>query len=220
MPVKKLKLGVQISGRGSNLQALIDACANPNFPAEIVLVVSNVEGAGGLERAERAGIPTTTIPHKKFPSRQAFEETLDEAHRQAGVELICNAGFMRVLSPYFVGRWQGRMINIHPSLLPSFPGLDTHNRAIQAGVKFTGCSVHYLENEVDGGAIIVQAAVPVLPTDTEDTLAKRVLEHEHQIYPLAVKLIAEGKVAYENGKAVWKGPESPASQGILNPSFK
>lgn len=216
--LKKLKLGVQISGRGSNLQALIDACADKNFPAEIVLVISNVAGAGGLARAEKMGIPTTVIPHKDFINKQAFEEALDAAHRAAGVDLICNAGFMRIISSWLVTRWQGRMINIHPSLLPSFPGLDTHARAIKAGVMFTGCTVHYVETEVDAGAILVQAAVPVHGNDTEESLASRVLAQEHKAYPLAVRLIAEGAASYQDGKVVWKSRrDNNRIDGVLNP---
>lgn len=220
MAVKKLKLGVQISGRGSNLQALIDACKDPAFPAEIVLVISNVDGAYGLQRAAEAGLPTLTIPHKPFgKDREAFEKKLDEAHRKAGVELICNAGFMRVLTPYLVNAWRGRMINIHPSLLPSFPGLHTHQRAIDAGVRLAGCTVHYVEAEVDAGAILVQAAVPVLPDDTENALAARVLAQEHKAYPLAVRLIAEGRARYENGKIIWNNVDSSPDAALLQPAL-
>ena len=201
----KLKLGVQISGRGSNLQALIDACAKPDFPAEIVLVISNVEGAAGLQRAAAAGIPTRTIPHKAFSSREAFEEALDAAHRLAGVELICNAGFMRLMTPLMIGRWQGRMINIHPSLLPEFPGLDTHARALAASHKKSGCTVHFMENEMDTGQIILQTEVPVLQGDTAETLAARILEAEHKTYPEAVRLIAEGKIKYRGQRLGTKG---------------
>lgn len=222
--LKRLKLGVQISGRGSNLQALIDACAKADFPAEIALVISNVPHVAGLERAARAGIATRIIPHKEFATREAFEAALDEAHREAGVALICNAGFMRVLTPWLINRWQGRMINIHPSLLPAFPGLHTHKRALEAGVKFTGCTVHFVESEVDAGAILVQAAVPILQGDNEETLAARVLEYEHKAYPLAVRMLAQGAVQYVAGKAVFKPkPENLAKiphrgeDGCLNP---
>jgi phosphoribosylglycinamide formyltransferase-1 len=219
--LKKLKLGVQISGRGSNLQSLIDACASPDFPAEIVLVISNVADAYGLERAKAAGIPTRVIPHTDFPkNRQAFEEKLDEAHTNAGVDLICNAGFMRILSPYLVRKWEGRMINIHPSLLPAFPGLHTHQKAIDGGVKFSGCTIHFVNEETDGGAILVQAAVPVFPTDDADQLAERVLGFEHVAYPMAVRLIAEGKARYENGRVIWENTDSARAAGILNPPAK
>jgi phosphoribosylglycinamide formyltransferase 1 len=213
----KLKLGIHISGRGSNLQSLIDACADKNFPAEIVLVISNVADVQGLERARRANIPTLTIPHKSFADKQAFEAAIDNAHCAAGVDLVCNAGFMRVISPYLISRWRGRMINIHPSLLPSFAGLHTHQRVLDSGALFTGCTVHYVEEEVDAGAMIVQAAVPVLPKDTEESLSARVLGYEHQIYPYAVRLIAEGKIKYEEGKVVRMAADSYNVQGLLNP---
>ncbi len=219
----KLKLGVQISGRGSNLQALIDACADKNFPAGIVLVISNVAEVEGLAKAKAAGLPTLTLPHKNYPTREAFEAALDEAHTRAGVELICNAGFMRIISPYLIGRWRGRMINIHPSLLPSFPGLHTHQRALDAGALFTGCTVHYVEEEVDAGAMIVQAAVPVLSDDTQSSLAERVLAFEHKAYPHAVRLIAQGRVSYRDGKVIRHdvesySPKSARLNGLLNPA--
>lgn len=217
--MRKLKLGVQISGRGSNLQALIDACADKNFPAEIVLVISNIPDVEGLNKAKRAGIPTLTIPHKAYATREAFEVALDEAHQKAGVELICNAGFMRIISPYLINKWRGRMINIHPSLLPSFPGLHTHQRALDAGALFTGCTVHYVEEEVDAGAMIVQAAIPIMPNDTADGLAARVLGYEHQAYPYAVKLIATDAVAYKDGKIIRTHADSVAPNGLLNPAL-
>ncbi len=183
-----MRLGVLISGRGSNLQALIDA-----FPSDIAVVISNIPGAYGLERAAKAGIPMLTIDHKAYPNRAAFEDDVTKALEQAGVELVCLAGFLRVLTEKFVARWQGKMINIHPSLLPNFPGLDTHARAIAASAKFAGCTVHWVVPEVDAGKIILQAKVPVLPDDTPDSLAARVLKEEHRIYPEAVRLVAAGK---------------------------
>lgn len=191
---KLLKLGVLISGRGSNLQALIDACALPGFPAQIVTVLSNKPDVQGLERATAAAIPCGTVNHRAYPNREAFELELDRQLQAAGVELVCLAGFMRVLTPWFVERWRDRMINIHPSLLPSFPGVDTHARALAAGVRFTGCTVHYVRPDVDAGPIILQAVVPVLPGDDPDTLAARVLQAEHRAYPFALRLIAEGRV--------------------------
>lgn len=187
----RLKVAVLISGRGSNLQALIDACKQPEFPAEIALVISNVPGAAGLDRAARAGIPTRTIDHRAFQGRGPFEDALDAALREAGAELVCLAGFLRILTAPFVERWRGRLINIHPSLLPKYPGLDTHARALAAGEKFAGCTVHYVVPEVDAGPVIVQASVPVRAGDTPDTLAARVLKVEHRCYPLALQLIAE-----------------------------
>ena len=217
--MRELKLGVHISGRGSNLQALIDACADNNFPAEIVLVISNVADVEGLAKAKAAGIPTQTIPHKSFVTKEAFEMALDDAHTNAGVELICNAGFMRIISPYLIGRWRGRMINIHPSLLPSFPGLHTHQRALDAGVLFTGCTVHYVEEEVDAGAMIIQAAVPVLSNDTEESLSARVLRFEHKAYPAAVAMIANGHVIYKDGKIIRNHTDSTLENGLLNPAL-
>ena len=189
----RLKVGVLISGRGSNLQALLDSCAEPAFPAEIALVLSNVADAHGLERARAAGVETLVIDHKTFPTREAFDAEMDRALRAAGIELICLAGFMRLLSVGFVESWQGRMINIHPSLLPAFKGLRTHAQALAAGVKLHGCTVHYVTPALDDGPIIAQGAVPVLAGDTEDDLAARVLAVEHRLYPLALKMIAEEK---------------------------
>ncbi|MEC9347644.1 MAG: phosphoribosylglycinamide formyltransferase [Pseudomonadota bacterium] len=189
----RLKLGVLISGRGSNLQAILDACADPAFPAEVALVISNVEGAGGLDRARAANVPVAVVPHRNYPDRPAFEAALTHELDERGVRLVCLAGFMRLLTRSFVDRWKDRIINIHPSLLPAFKGLDIHERVLAAGARITGCTVHYVRAEMDEGPIIVQGAVPVLAGDTPDTLAARVLTVEHRIYPLAVKLIAEGR---------------------------
>ncbi len=189
----RLKVGVLISGRGSNLQVLLESCADPAFPAEIGLVISNVADAHGLERARAAGVVTLVIDHKIFPSREAFDAEMDAALRAAGIELVCLAGFMRLLSAGFVEAWQGRMINIHPSLLPAFKGLRPHAQALAAGVKLHGCTVHYVTPALDDGPIVAQGAVPVLAGDTEEDLAARVLAVEHKLYPLALKVIAEGK---------------------------
>jgi phosphoribosylglycinamide formyltransferase-1 len=191
--VARLKCAVLISGRGSNLEALIAACADPAFPAEIVLVISNVPGAGGLDHAARAQIKALTIDHKTFAGRAPFEAALTAALEKADVELVCLAGFMRLLTSSFVDRWQGRLINIHPSLLPAYPGLDTHARAIADGAEVAGCTVHHVVAEMDAGRIIVQARVPILPGDDADTLAARVLKEEHRIYPEAVRRIAEAR---------------------------
>jgi phosphoribosylglycinamide formyltransferase 1 len=195
-----LKVGVLVSGRGSNLQALIDACAVRGFPAAIVLVISNVADAAGLARAAKAGIPTKVIEHGRFATREAFDETLDAALRARGVELVCLAGFMRVLSKGFIEAWTDKIVNIHPSLLPSFRGLRTHERAIEAGARVHGCTVHFVTPELDAGPIILQAKVPVLPNDDAAALAARVLEAEHGCYPLALRLIAEGRVHVESGR--------------------
>lgn len=212
----RLKLTVLISGRGSNLQALIDACAVPGFPAEIVRVISNEADAGGLMRAAEAGIETQVVPHRSFPSREAFEARLDEEIREAGTDLVALAGFMRLLTEGFVQAWRDRLINIHPSLLPAFKGLHTHERVIQSGARFTGCTVHYVRPEMDEGPIIVQAVVPVLPDDNADSLASRVLAQEHVIYPLAVRLIAEGKVRVEGERAIVTGAAAPPA-ATINP---
>lgn len=212
----RLKVAVLISGRGSNLQALIDACARPDFPAEIRLVLSNRADAAGLERAKRAGIPTQVIPHRDYASRDAFDATLDGALRAAGIELVCLAGFMRLLGDAFVERWRDRVINIHPSLLPAFRGLDTHARVLAAGVRFTGCTVHFVRAAVDDGPIIVQAAVPVLPGDDSEALAARVLAAEHRAYPLALRLIAEGRVRIGDGRVEIRDGSGPA-ETVLNP---
>ncbi len=197
-----LKLAVLISGRGSNLQALIDPAATAAFPAEIVRVISNEPDAGGLERAAAAGISTAVVPHRDYPDRVSFESSLSEEIRSSGAELVVLAGFMRLLTATFVEEWRDRLINIHPSLLPAFKGLHTHERALEAGVRYTGCTVHYVRPEMDEGPIIVQAAVPVLPGDDADTLAARVLEQEHVIYPLAVRLIAENRVRVDAERAL------------------
>ena len=212
-----LKVGVLISGRGSNLRALIDGCAGGRIPAEIVLVVSNRPDAGGLEHAHRANIPTRIIDHRQFADRATFDTAMTDALRAAGVELLCLAGFMRLLSPGFVATWRNRMINIHPSLLPAFPGLDTHARALAAGVRFAGCTVHFVRDETDTGPIIVQAAVPVLPDDTEASLAARVLEAEHRAYPLALRLVAEGRVRVDGERAIVDAPAA-AAESHLNPA--
>ena len=190
----RLRCAVLISGRGSNLEALMHACAKKDFPAEIALVVSNRADAGGLAHAARAGIASTVIPHRDYSRREAFEAALTRTLEAAGIELICLAGFMRLLTAGFVDHWRDRVINIHPSLLPGFPGLDTHARALAEGVRFAGCTVHFVRTEMDHGPIIVQAAVPVLQGDDEHALAARVLTAEHRAYPLALKLIGEGRV--------------------------
>jgi len=213
----RLKVGVQISGRGSNLQALIDACRDPAFPAEIVCVVSNIPGVQGLERARAAGIPAITVPHKAFPDRESFEAELTAAFQAHGVGLICSAGFMRVLTPSFFETWAQRVINIHPSLLPSFPGLHTHERAIAAGCRFGGCTVHFVNAELDAGPIIVQAAVPIRAEDTPETLAARVLVEEHRIYPAALRWIAEGRVRIDGSRTLVDGV-APAALATVNPA--
>ncbi len=212
----KLKLTVLISGRGSNLQSLLDACALEDYPAEIVQVISNVPGAAGLEKARKAGVPTAVVDHKTFPDRISFEAALNTVIDDAAPGLICLAGFMRLLSDAFVNVWRDRIINIHPSLLPAFRGLNIHERAIEEGVRFSGCTVHYVRPEMDDGPIIVQAAVPVLKDDDAESLSARVLEQEHRIYPLAVRLIAEGRARVTGARVLLEDVAEP-EKSLLNP---
>lgn len=193
--MRRKRVGVLISGRGSNMAALIEAAKDTSYPAEIVLVVSNRPEAGGLETARQAGIATAVVDHKPFGTdRAAFEAALQAGLEEHRIELVCLAGFMRLLSAGFVDRWQGRMLNIHPALLPAFKGLDTHRRALEAGVKIHGATVHFVVPEMDSGPIVAQGAVPVQNDDTETALAGRVIKVEHRIYPLALRLVAEGRV--------------------------
>jgi phosphoribosylglycinamide formyltransferase 1 len=189
--MQKIKLGILISGRGSNLQALIDACKNENFPAQISVVISNVADVFGLERAKAANIPTETVPHKNYKTREDFEKAIQKILMAAKVDVVCLAGFMRIVTPGFISKWPGRMINIHPSLLPDYKGLHTHERVLQDGKKETGCTVHYVIPEMDSGPIIVQKTVHILPDDTPSTLAERVLAQEHVAYPEAVRIVAQ-----------------------------
>jgi phosphoribosylglycinamide formyltransferase 1 len=190
----KKRVAVLISGRGSNMAALIEAARAPDYPAEIALVVSNRPDAAGLARARDAGITTVLVDHRPFgEDREAFAHALDECLRAQRIDLVCLAGFMRLLAPDFVKKWSGRMINIHPALLPQFKGLHTHRRALAAGVKRHGASVHFVVPEMDSGPIVAQESVPVLEGDTEETLAQRVLEVEHRLYPEALRAVAEGK---------------------------
>jgi phosphoribosylglycinamide formyltransferase-1 len=193
--MSRKRVAILISGRGSNMAALIEAAKAPDYPAGIALVLSNVADAGGLARAREAGIATEVIAHKPFGNdREAFDRAVHAALQAHRIDIVCLAGFMRLLTPWFVEQWSGRMINIHPSLLPAFKGLDTHERALAASAKEHGATVHFVTPELDAGPIIMQEAVPVLAGDTADTLAARVLEVEHRIYPLALRRVAEGDV--------------------------
>ena len=196
----KKRVAVLISGRGSNLTALIEVAKAPDYPAAIVFVVANLPDAAGLMHARQAGIPTAVVDHRPFGTdREAFERTLDAKLQAQNIEIVCLAGFMRLLTPWFVTRWSGRLLNIHPALLPQFKGLHTHSRALAAGVKEHGATVHFVVPEMDAGPIILQAAVPVIAGDTEGTLAARVLEVEHRIYPQGLRLVAEGRAALPAG---------------------
>lgn len=215
-----LKVAVLISGRGSNLQALIDAFGPKvaDSPVRIALVLSNRPDAPGLERAAKAGLKTEIVDHKSFAAREDFDVAMDREIRAAGAEFVVLAGFMRLLTEGFINAWKDRMINIHPALLPAFRGLDTHRRALEAGVRFHGCTAHFVRHETDTGPIIAQAVVPVLPADDEAALATRVLRAEHQLYPLALRLVAEGKVRVEGERAIITG--APAADGIMfNPQI-
>ena len=201
MPRKRS--AILISGRGSNMRALIEAARDRDYPAEIVLVVSNRPDATGLQRAQAAGIATATVDHKRFgQDREAFERALQDVLIEHRIEIVCLAGFMRLLTPWFIAQWPNRLLNIHPALLPAFKGLDTHRRAIEAGVREHGATVHFVVPEMDSGPIIMQGAVPVSPGDTEDTLAARVLAVEHRIYPQALALVASGRVRVVDGRCL------------------
>ncbi len=209
---ERKRIGVLISGRGSNMAALVEAARrDPAFPAEPALVLSNRADAQGLAFATGGGVETAVVDHKPFgKDREAFERALDARLRKSGVELVCLAGFMRLLTPWFVEQWRDRLINIHPSLLPAFQGLHTHERALATGVRLHGCTVHFVRAEMDDGPIIAQAAVPVLPGDDADSLAARVLVMEHRLYPLALGLVAAGNVRVENERTVFTPPEAAA----------
>jgi phosphoribosylglycinamide formyltransferase-1 len=210
----RLKVGVLISGRGSNLQALIDAAGDPAYPAEIVLVVSNRADAAGLRRAARAGILHRVIVET---DRGRFAAEADAALRHSGAQLVVLAGFMRLLDTAFVEAWRDRLINIHPSLLPAFPGLHPQRQALAAGVRFSGCTVHFVRPEVDSGPIIAQAVVPLEPGDDETRLADRILAAEHRLYPMAVRMFAEGRLHIDGNSVSIKGAAAP--QGTLfNPA--
>ena len=201
----KLKVGVLISGRGSNMAALIRAAQSADYHAEIACVVSNREDAGGLEAARKAGIPTAVISHRGYPDRETFDRDVSAALEKHGVGLVALAGFMRIQSAWFPERWAGRQINIHPSLLPAFPGLHVQRQALDAGVRLSGCTVHFVTPALDSGPIIAQAAVPVLAGDTEETLSARILRQEHRLYPLVVRWFAEDRVAMGDGRVTVRG---------------
>ena len=201
MSAPRRRTAILISGRGSNMEALLRAMAARDFPAEAVLVFSNKADAGGLALARGAGIETASLSHRDHASREGFDRAVDAVLVEHGVEIVCLAGFMRVVSAWFCERWLGRMISIHPALLPAFKGLDTHARALEAGVKIHGATVHFVVSELDAGPIIVQGEVPVLDGDTPETLAARVLGQEHVIYPKALAMVASGQVRLEGNRA-------------------
>lgn len=213
-PRARMRVAILISGRGSNMVSLIEAAKAPDYPAEIVLVASNRPEAGGLAHAASAGIATKALDHRAYPDRAGFDAALNAELEAAGIELVVLAGFMRILSAGFVESWAGRMINIHPSLLPLFRGVHTHEQALAAGVRLHGCTVHYVVPELDAGPIVAQAAVPVLPGDDADSLAARILVQEHRLYPRALALIAGGRAKLEDGRVVF-AEEIAAADGAL-----
>jgi phosphoribosylglycinamide formyltransferase-1 len=202
-----LPIGVLVSGRGSNLAAILEACARPGFPAHVAVVISDRERALALERARAAGVEALWINPKDFADREAFDAVLVRELTARGVGLVCNAGFMRILSPVYVRAFAGRALNIHPSLLPSFPGLHAQRQALDHGAKVAGATVHFVDEGMDSGPIVLQAAVPVEPGDTEETLAARILVQEHRIYPEAIRLFAEGRLRID-GRRVIVTPEA------------
>lgn len=216
---QRLRLGVLASGGGTNLQAIIDRCQDVHFPAEIAVVIANNPDAGALERARRAGIPARCINHRDFTGREAFDAALATALQEAGVQLVVLAGFMRIITKVMLDAFPQRIINIHPALLPAFPGLHVQQQAIDYGARFSGCTVHFVDGGVDTGPIIIQAVVPVLPDDTADTLAARILEQEHQVYPRAIQLLAQGRVSVEGRTVTIDPPAEPEPTTLTNPAL-
>src|SRR6187551_1425919 len=213
--MSRKRVAILISGRGSNMAALIEAAKDKTYPAEIVLVISNLPDAGGLLVAQANRIATEVVDHTAGKDRPTFERALQAVLERNRIDIICLAGFMRLLTAGFVGQWQHRILNIHPALLPAFKGLDTHRRALEAGVNVHGATVHFVVPEMDSGPIIAQAAVNVRPGETEEELAARVLKVEHQIYPLALKLLAEGRVRVEKGRCLVDGTSVPDSAALV-----
>lgn len=208
MSTQKKRVAVLISGRGSNMLALVEAAGDPNFPAEIVGVISDKADAKGLNAAAAHGIEAIALPRGDYASKEAHDAAIDAELTRLNADIVCLAGYMRLLTPGLAEKWAGKIINIHPSLLPLFKGLDTHNRAIESGMRVHGCSVHFVTAELDDGPVIAQGVVPILPGDDEDKLAARILTVEHKLYPLAVRLVATGKARMEGGKAVLSGVSS------------
>lgn len=217
---KSLRLGVLASGGGTNLQAIIDRSLDGSLDAEIAVVISNNPGAGALERAAKAGIKTLCINHRDFTAREAFDRAVVAALQEHGVELVVLAGFMRIITQTFIDVYPNRVINIHPALLPAFPGLHVQQQAIDYGARFSGCTVHFVDGGVDTGPIIIQAVVPVLPDDSAETLAARILEQEHRIYPRAIQLIAEGRVHVDGRQVRIDPPCEPGVQALVNPALE
>ena len=214
---EKLPIAVLISGSGTNLQSIIDAIAANRLDAKIEVVLSNRADAFGLVRAKDHGIPSEVLDHKSFPSREAYDQAIVDLLRARGVQLVALAGFMRLLSPVFVAAFSNRIMNIHPALLPSFPGLHVQKKALEHGVRFSGCTVHFVNEECDEGPIIIQAVVRVFPDDTEEQLAERILKQEHRIYPRAIQLYAQGRLHVVGRKVLVDGLDQDASQILIHP---
>jgi phosphoribosylglycinamide formyltransferase-1 len=217
---RQVSIGVLVSGNGTNLQSLIDAVEAKKLDAKIELVLSNKASAYGLVRARNHGIPTEVLEHKEFSSREAYDQAVVDLLRGRSVELVVLAGFMRLLSPAFVRAYSNRIMNIHPALLPSFPGLHVQKKALEHGVRFSGCTVHFVNEECDEGAIIIQAVVPVFPDDTEETLAARILKQEHRIYPRAIQLYAEGRLHIVGRTVLVDRLAKDDAQVLIEPSLE
>jgi phosphoribosylglycinamide formyltransferase 1 len=217
---RQIPIGVLISGSGTNLQSIIDAVEAKKLDAKIDVVLSNKADAYGLVRAQNHSIPTVVLEHKDFPSREGYDQAVVDLLRARGVELVVLAGFMRLLSPVFVQAYSNRIMNIHPALLPSFPGLHVQKKAVEHGVRFSGCTVHFVNEECDEGPIIIQAVVPVFPDDTEETLAARILTQEHRIYPRAIQLYAEGRLHIIGRKVLVDRLDKDDAQVLIEPSLE
>jgi len=214
---RKLPIGVLVSGSGSNLQSIIDHIEQGRLDADIKVVISNIPDAYALERAKKHHLPTLILPHEEFASREAFDEKVVEVFRETGVELVVMAGFMRIITPVLLNAYPDRIMNIHPALLPSFPGMHAQRQALEYGVRFSGCTVHFVDGGVDSGPIIIQAVVPVLDEDTEDTLAARILKEEHRIYPQAIQYFASGRITVHHRNVLVSGQKVDASLTFSNP---
>jgi len=217
MATQPIRIGALASGNGSNLQAILDACGRAEISGEVALVLSNNPDAFALERARRAGVPARCIDHRHYSDRETFDRELVAALQQAQVDLVVLAGFMRRLTPAFVDAFEGRIMNIHPSLLPAFPGLHVQRQALEYGVRLAGCTVHFVDNGLDTGPIILQAAVPVLEDDNEESLSARILEQEHRIYPRAIQLFAQGRLRLEGRRVRLLDSASQASTALIHP---
>ena len=217
---RRMRIGILASGGGSNLQAIVDHCRDGSLNAEIAVVISNNPDAGALERARQAGLPARCINHREFAGREAFDTALVAALREAGVELVVLAGFMRIITRVMLDAFPLRIINIHPALLPAFPGLHVQQQALDYGARFSGCTVHFVDGGVDTGPIIIQAVVPVLPGDTAETLAARILAQEHRIYPRAIQLIADGRVRVDGRSVIIDPPVATTNQSLANPPLQ